>query len=43
VVAKVNGKLLAFGNNTTRNNPGPCLNGVGACDRASGNFVGFEP
>jgi hypothetical protein len=43
VIAKVNGKLLAFGNNTTRNSPGPCLNGAATCDRASGNFVGFEP
>jgi hypothetical protein len=43
VVAKVNGKLLIFGNNTWRTDPGQCLNGAVTCDRANGNFVGFEP
>ena len=43
MIASVGGKLLVFGNNSTRTNPGQCLNGVGTCDRASGNFVGFEP
>lgn len=43
VVAKVNGKLLVFGNNSSRTQIGPCLLNSQTCDRATGNFVGFEP